>query len=164
MITTEDLHIYLAIRNSETRSQLEDQLVSDGLKVSVFSTASALWSTFQDKPARLIIIDRRIADGLSGLELARRIRQQFLLPYVYVLMLSTMNSLAEIKEGLAEGVDDYLIKPHNPLQLRSRVLVGMRWLNYIDSLFADKERAGEPDDGKPAKPGTARAPKSLNPT
>jgi DNA-binding response OmpR family regulator len=61
-----------------------------------------------------------------------------MLPYVYIVMRSVMNRLAEIKEGLAMGVDDYLIKPHNPFQLRSRILVGTRWLNYIDSLYEGK--------------------------
>jgi DNA-binding response OmpR family regulator len=151
MITIESLHIYLAVRNSETRSRLEDLLTGDGLKVTVFSTATALWNAFQDKPVRFIILDRRIADGLSGFELARLIRQQFLMPYVYVLMLSKLDSVAEIKEGLAEGVDDYLIKPHNPLQLRSRVLVGIRWLNYIDSLFAGAARSKDQEDVESTK-------------
>jgi hypothetical protein len=31
-------------------------------------------------------------------------------------------------------VDDYLLKPFNPIQLRSRALVGLRWLSYLDSL------------------------------
>ena len=48
---------------------------------------------------------------------------------------SAMSRLQEIKEGLAAGVDEYLIKPPNPLQLRSRVLVGLRWLQYIDLLY-----------------------------
>jgi len=36
------------------------------------------------------------------------------------------------------GVGDYLVLPHNRFQLRSRALVGMRWLNYIDSLYEEK--------------------------
>jgi DNA-binding response OmpR family regulator len=53
-------------------------------------------------------------------------------------MLSVMNRLHDIKDGLTVGVDDYLLKPHNPFQLRSRILVGLRWLNYIDSLHEGK--------------------------
>jgi hypothetical protein len=49
-----------------------------------------------------------------------------------------MNNLKQIKEALAVGADDYLVRPHNPFQLRSRALVGMRWLNYIDSLYEKK--------------------------
>jgi DNA-binding response OmpR family regulator len=53
---------------------------------------------------------------------------------VYVLIRSAMSQLEDIREGLNLGVDDYLIFPHNPFQIRSRVLVGMRWLTYIDSI------------------------------
>jgi DNA-binding response OmpR family regulator len=45
-----------------------------------------------------------------------------------------MGQLKDIREGLSLGVDDYLVFPHNPFQIRSRVLVGMRWLTYIDSV------------------------------
>jgi DNA-binding response OmpR family regulator len=135
MVNTENLHIYLATRKREDASCLEDHLVLDGFDMSTFPSARALWKTFHQKPARFIITDRRFDDGFSGLDLAREVRQHHMLPYVYIVVLSVMNRLKEIKEGLAVGVDDYLIKPHNPFQLRSRILVGMRWLNYIDSFY-----------------------------
>jgi DNA-binding response OmpR family regulator len=54
-----------------------------------------------------------------------------------------MSQLDEIKTGLEAGVDDYLVKPHNPFQIRSRVLVAMRWLTYIDSItWKQTEAAG----------------------
>jgi len=56
------------------------------------------------------------------------------MPYCYVIMLSDMNSLAEIREALDTGVDDYLSRPITPIQLRTRIVVGLRWLAYIDSL------------------------------
>jgi DNA-binding response OmpR family regulator len=138
MINTSNLHVHLAVRKREDRSHLEDQLVLDGFNVSAFPTASALWDAFQQKPARFIIADRRFGDEFSGLDLARQVRQRYMLPYVFIVMLSVMNRLQDIKDGLAAGVDDYLLKPHNPFQLRSRILVGMRWLNYIDSLYESK--------------------------
>jgi DNA-binding response OmpR family regulator len=138
MINASNLHIYLAVRKLEERSHLEDQLVLDRFDVSSFPTARALWDAFQQKSARFIITDRRFGDEFSGLDLARQVRQHYLLPYVYIVMLSVMNRLHDIKDGLTVGVDDYLLKPHNPFQLRSRILVGLRWLNYIDSLHEGK--------------------------
>ena len=35
---------------------------------------------------------------------------------------------------MAAGVDDYLGKPHHQFQIRSQLLVGLRRLNYIDSV------------------------------
>jgi DNA-binding response OmpR family regulator len=135
MINADNLHVYLVVGKRETRSHLEDQLVLDGFNVSTFASASEAWEAFPQRPARLIITDRRFEDDFSGLDLARNVRQHHMLPYVYIVVLSIMNRLQEIKEGLAAGADDYLLKPHNPFQLRSRILVGMRWLNYIDSLY-----------------------------
>ena len=138
MLTKENLRVYLAIKNSVDRSHIEDTMVLDGFGVRAFGSASDLWQTFQEKPERIVITDRRFIDGFSGLDLTSKIREHHMMPYVYVVVLSTLSQLKEIKEGLAVGVDDYVVKPHNRLQFRTRVLVGMRWLNYIDSLYESK--------------------------
>jgi DNA-binding response OmpR family regulator len=126
--------IYMAVRNAEDRSHLEDQLVLDGANVSAFASAAELWEHFQERPARLVITDRQFVGGLTGLDLVSNIRKHHQLPYVYILMRSAKSELEEIRSGLAAGVDDYLVKPHNPFQIRSRVMVATRWLTYIDSL------------------------------
>jgi DNA-binding response OmpR family regulator len=126
--------IYLAIQKAEERSHIEDELVLDGADVSTFGSAKDLWEHFQARPARLVITDQRFGDDFEGLELVRKIRERYQLPYIYVLMRSMGSQLEEIKAGLAAGVDDYLVVPHNPFQIRSRVLVAMRWLTYIDSI------------------------------
>jgi DNA-binding response OmpR family regulator len=113
---------------------MEDTLVLDGFNVGTFESATALWNRFQQFPARLVIAERLFPDGFSGLNLAQKIRTTNLSPYVYVVLSSTSPNLDQIRDALAVGVDDYLVRPHNPFQLRSRILVGMRWLNYIDSL------------------------------
>jgi DNA-binding response OmpR family regulator len=136
-------NIYLAIRKEDDRSHIEDQLVLDGADVSTFSSAKDLWEHFEQRPARLVITDRKFGDDFDGMELVRRIRKHYQLPYVYVLMRSAMGQLDEIKTGLDAGVDDYVIRPHNPFQIRSRVLVAMRWLTYIDSItWKQTEDAG----------------------
>jgi DNA-binding response OmpR family regulator len=127
-------NIYLAIRAQVDRSHIEDQLVLDGVDVSTFGSAKDLWDHFQQHPARLVITDRKFGDDFNGLELVRKVRKHYQLPYIYILMRSVMGQLDEIRAGLDAGVDDYLIRPHNPFQIRSRVLVAMRWLTYIDSI------------------------------
>lgn len=126
--------IYISIRKPDDRSKLEDQLVLDGADVSAFPTAKELWELFQTRPARFIITDQRFGDEFNGLELTRQIRKHYPLPYVYVLMRSLRQQVKEIQEGLGAGVDGYLVKPHHQFQIRSQVLVGLRWLSYIDSI------------------------------
>lgn len=134
MFDPESMSVHLAIAESSMRSRMEDILVLDNFRVSTFRTARAVLDRFRVAPGRLIITDRRFADGFSALDLARAIRKEFLLPYVYIAVMSTLGNLADVRAGLAAGIDDYLIKPTNPFQLRTRVLVGQRWLNYIDSI------------------------------
>jgi PleD family two-component response regulator len=129
-----NINIYLAIRKEDDRSSIVDQLVLDGADVSAFTSARELWDRFQERPARFVVTDRRFAPDFDGMELVRKIRKHYQLPYIYVLMRSRMGQLKEIKEGLELGVDDYLVYPHNPFQIRSRVLVGLRWLTYLDSI------------------------------
>jgi DNA-binding response OmpR family regulator len=133
--------IYVAIRNQDERSQIEDHLILDGANVCAFAKAQELWTCFQERPARFVITDRKFGGDFSGLDLTRQLRKNFSLPYVYILMRGAMGQFKEIQEALSAGVDDYLVKPHNPFQIRSRVLVGMRWLTYIDSLTVDAKKA-----------------------
>ena len=134
MASLETTSVYLAIRNTDDRSHIEDQLVLDGVNVSCFASVQDLWNHFQTRPVRFVITDRRFGADFDGMELVRQIRKNYRLPYVYILMRSNLAQLKEIKEGLDLGVDDYLVRPHNAFQIRSRVLVGLRWLTYIDSI------------------------------
>jgi DNA-binding response OmpR family regulator len=135
MISQENISIYIAIRLTEERSHLEDALVMDHYNVSSFGTAFDLWTRFQLRPARFVVTDRRFpTSDFNGLDLARNIRRDFMMPYCYVVMLSSLSRVPEIQDGLDAGADDYLTKPTNPFQIRSRVLVGLRWLQYIDQI------------------------------
>ncbi|HVY70080.1 MAG TPA: response regulator [Verrucomicrobiae bacterium] len=147
MTNQENISIYMAIRLSEERSHLEDSLVMDHYNVSTFGTAFDLWTRFQIRPVRFVITDRRFpTSDFSGLDLARNIRRDFMMPYCYVVMLSSLSRLSEIQDGLDAGVDDYLTKPTNPFQIRSRILVGLRWLQYIDKINSLNDHANATDE------------------
>jgi len=129
-----NIRIYLAVKSARDRSNFADFLVLDGFNACMFPTAGGLWDAFHIHPVRFVITERRFPEGMDGLTMTRDIRQKFLLPYCYIIMLSDMNSAAEIKQGLDAGVDDYLSKPITPVQLRTRIFVGLRWISYIDSI------------------------------
>lgn len=129
-----EIRIYIAAKRPDDRSHLTDSMVVDGFNVTPFASADDLWNCFQARPARIVMTERRFEYGLSGLDLVWHIRKQQAWPYVYVVVTSSMNSIEEIEQGLEAGVDDYLLKPFNPIQLRARALVALRWLCYLDSL------------------------------
>lgn len=132
------IRIYIAAKRPDDRAHYADSMIVDGFDVTAYPSADDLWNSFQLRPARIVMTERRFEFGLSGLQLVERIRQQNPWPYVYVIVTSSMNQMEEIEQGLEAGVDDYLLKPFNPVQLRARALVALRWLNYLDSLFQDQ--------------------------
>jgi DNA-binding response OmpR family regulator len=134
-----EVRIYIAVKRTDDRTHFADSMIVDGFNVTAFPAASELWECFQTRPARIVMTERRFDYGLSGLELVNRIRQQQPWPYVYVAVMSAMNQMAEIEQGLEAGVDDYLLKPFNPIQLRARALVALRWLSYLDSLLEEQQ-------------------------
>lgn len=152
----ENLHLYLAMSDWQAQSRMEDLLVLAGFDVSTFPTPQSLWEHFQTRPARFVIIDRMFADGTSGLDTVKKIRDEHLQPYVYILVRSTIERLSEIEEALAAGADDCLVafNIHDSFQVHSRILVGLRWLEYLDSL-SDRQTdsvAGPSAPREPAEP------------
>jgi DNA-binding response OmpR family regulator len=133
-----EIQIYIAAKRQDDRSHLVDSMIVDGFNATAFAGADDLWQRFQLRPARIVVTERRFDFGLSGLELVGRIRKLQPWPYVYVVVMSSMNRMEEIEQGLEAGVDDYLLKPFNPIQLRARALVALRWLSYLDSLVQDQ--------------------------
>ena len=138
----QQIRIYIAAKRPDDRAHWADSLILDGFNVTPFANAGDLWMAFQLRPARIVMTERRFDFSLSGLDLVGRIRQFHPWPYVYAVVMSSMNRLEEIKQGLEAGVDDYLLKPFNPVQLRARALVGLRWLSYLDSLQETQTAAG----------------------
>jgi sigma-B regulation protein RsbU (phosphoserine phosphatase) len=134
-----DVPICLVIGDPLRCSRLESVLTEVGYIVLPFQSAQELWQNFEWRHPRYIIADRRFADGFSGLDLCRAVRQKFLLPYVYIHILGSAQSTHEMDEALDAGASDYSVKPISPPQLRARVRVGLRWLEYIDSITMPSE-------------------------
>ncbi len=75
-----------------------------------------------------IVLTDWMMPEMDGLELIRHIsKQKGSRPYVYIILLTAKDGKAEIARILSqEGVDDYIVKPFDPDELRARIAVGER--------------------------------------
>jgi signal transduction histidine kinase/ligand-binding sensor domain-containing protein/CheY-like chemotaxis protein len=84
--------------------------------------------------ARLLLPDLVVSDvmmpGLDGNALFRSLRQDPELEFVPVVLLTAKASAESRIQGLREGVDDYIVKPFDPRELKARV----------DNLIASRKR------------------------
>jgi len=125
------------------RNVLQRSLGEWGYDVIVTGDGNEAWNILQNRSEdiRLAVIDW-IMPAPDGLELCRRIRQARLPYYVYVILMTARTAKADVIAALNAGADDYMAKPFEIGELRSRVGVGMRLLKY-DSALAEKNAALE---------------------
>jgi two-component system phosphate regulon response regulator PhoB len=107
----------------------------------------------RETPPDLVILDWMI-EGVSGIEVCRRLRRLSETANVPIIMLTARGEEADRIRGLETGADDYVTKPFSPRELVARVgavlrrvrpaLAGAR-LEYADlemDLVAHKVRRG----------------------
>jgi two-component system cell cycle response regulator len=89
----------------------------------------------QDAP-RLALLDWVLPE-IDGIELCRRLRRRSEDgPYTYTILLTSKNRKHEMLEAMDAGVDDFLAKPFDPLELKARLLVGKRIVELQQKLVS----------------------------
>ena len=73
----------------------------------------------------MILLDWMLP-GISGIDLARRIRQDPRLKTIPIIMLTARTEEADKVAGLETGADDYLTKPFSPRELNARIRAVLR--------------------------------------
>jgi diguanylate cyclase (GGDEF)-like protein len=84
-------------------------------------------------PPDLALLDW-LLPGMDGIDVLRRIRKLNKGSYIYAVMLTAKTQKQDRITAMEAGADDYLSKPVDPTELRSRIMVGKRILELQHSL------------------------------
>jgi two-component system phosphate regulon response regulator PhoB len=79
----------------------------------------------REGPPDLVILDWML-EGVSGIEVCRRLRRMSETANVPIIMLTARGEEADRIRGLETGADDYVTKPFSPRELVARVLAVLR--------------------------------------
>lgn len=112
---------------------LEDSLLSLGHEVVTAEDGEAAWKLLNELHCRVIVCDWTMP-RLDGLGLCRRIRFR---PgdYVYFILLTGAEATSKNRENAMEaGVDDFLSKPVDLEELKMRLYVAARILQYTTQI------------------------------
>ena len=117
-------HILLGEDEPDILEYNREQLEQRGYQVTAVSTlGQAEACVLRDNPD-LLVLDVMMPDG-SGLELCRRLREQFQGP---ILFLTSLGESSQIVQGLRAGGDDYITKPYDIEELAARIEAHLRRL------------------------------------
>ena len=107
-----------------------------GFDVTLARDGEEAWELLQrpDSP-RLVVMDW-VMPKLDGVELVRRLRAlPPTFPYPYTLLLTGKNSQSDLLNAMEAGVDYYLTKPFDDLELKARLLAGQRVIDLQNQLL-----------------------------
>ncbi len=146
---------------------LEMQLSERGLSVRclMFQSGRALLEATRTDTFDLMVLDWSVPD-LDGLALLRLVRRTGGLT-MPILMLSSRGREQEVSEALAEGADDYVVKPFRPHELSARIFrllapfrlsekEGMQWGRWTFNVGAASVRYASDPEAIELRPSESR--------
>ena len=104
---------------------LEYRFESEGYSVRVTADGEEAMIMAEEDVPDLVILDWMI-EGISGIEVCRRLRRDKRTASVPIIMLTAREAEDDRVRGLETGADDYLTKPFSPRELLARVAAVLR--------------------------------------
>jgi two-component system, cell cycle response regulator len=111
-----------------------------GFDIVAVTDGAKAWEILRRPGSPLLALLDWVMPGMDGVELCRKLRnQEGREDYVYTVLLTARNSRADLLKAMEAGVDDFLAKPFDELELKARLLVGKRIVALQRELIAARE-------------------------
>jgi sigma-B regulation protein RsbU (phosphoserine phosphatase) len=133
------LRVLIAEDDPVSRTVLDRTLRGWGHNVTVTRDGSEAWEALLREDAPNLAILDWMMPGIEGPEICRRVRALAKPVPPYLILLTAKGLTDDIVNGLDSGADDFVTKPFDRHELRSRLRVGERMLALQEGL-ADRVR------------------------
>jgi two-component system phosphate regulon response regulator PhoB len=109
----------------EIRELLNFSLVRAGFDVAEAASGEMALQYLDNKLPDILIVDWMLP-GMSGVELAKRLRRDELTNKLPLLMLTARSEETDLLKSFESGIDDYMSKPFSPRELVARIKALLR--------------------------------------
>lgn len=120
-----NMKILLAEKDKSVSEILTMLLKSFKYDVVVCEGAQDTLTAVKSENPDLILIDRNLSER-DGLDISRKIKEDFLTAYIPIIVLFDRRQLRRDLLTIEQGVDDYIIKPPDPIDLQIRIELAVR--------------------------------------
>lgn len=128
------MNVLVVDDDAATRALLGAALSRDRWNVLCAEDGRRAWDLHANADVHLVISDWRMPE-LDGLELCRRVRASRSGSYTYFILVSATNvGRKDYETAMSRGVDDFLIKPLDFVQVGLRLKAARRMLVYANRL------------------------------
>ncbi len=120
------MKILVADDDPLVRTMLRATLTKWGHDATVVEDGRAAWGLLRESEEPLVAILDWVMPHLSGDQLCALVRDMEVQRPLYVIMLTSKQSIDDVVAGLEAGADDFIRKPFDPRELQARLNVGIR--------------------------------------
>ena len=118
------LDILVVDDDEPLREMLTRSFEREGHRVTAVADGDAAIAQATERDFDVVLLDVALGPGPAGHDVARALRQRRAV--VPIIMLTALDSEADVVQGLEAGADDYVTKPFGLAELRSRIRAVMR--------------------------------------
>jgi DNA-binding response OmpR family regulator len=136
------IKVLIADDDPPTRMLLRAAIAQWGYEVVEAIDGEQAWQLLQDAKSPDMVILDWIMPKIDGLTLCELIKKE-MSTVPYIILLTQVTGTTNIIKGLESGADEFLSKPFNMAELRSRLSVGARIVNYKNELAQQKKEIAE---------------------
>ena len=137
-ISDKPSRILIADDNIPNCELLDAYLIDDGYDIDMAHDGQAALDFVANTQPDLILLDIMMPK-MSGYEVCQRLKSDQATRDIPIVMVTALNEMGDIEKAVNAGADDFLTKPVNQLELKTRVrsLLRVRHLtNERDRLLA----------------------------
>ena len=121
------LDILIVDDDDALRAMLERSFAREGHRITAAADGEQALSVTEDARFDVVLLDVALGPGPSGHDVCRELRSRR--DVVPIIMLTALDSEADVVQGLEAGADDYVTKPFGLAELRSRIRAVLRRTN-----------------------------------
>ena len=151
------LDILVVDDDEPLRDMLTRSFEREGHRVTAVADGQAAIAQATEHDFDVVLLDVALGPGPAGHDVARALRQRRAV--VPIIMLTALDSEADVVQGLEAGADDYVTKPFGLAELRSRIRAVLRRAQgrvvegslRVGPVMLDRDERRVAVDGRPVK-------------